>query len=569
MGSKRTCPECQLIFEAELPETGAIVCPLCNSTFAALPPAGPAPALATQQLSSSATSGRLVLRGVMAIGAIFLLGCGLGYAYYLLGGLNRKAAAVPEAPANTPPPSVSHHPTEIIPSIPAEQPPKVTIPRPSPRAPVRSPELRPVIIPEQEPPNLTLPERVNRAIDRGVAYLLAHHAEHNHYRRHLGLLGLTLLECGVPADNPTIRQIAAWIRSRERELTQTYELSLAILFLDRLGDPGDDTRIRIFGQRLLSGQLDCGSWTYTCLTNDPAGVAANVANAKNRGPVRMANGLPVIPPLPAWQNNRSGRSRQALPRIVYRGDNSNTQFAILGLWVAQRHGLPAQSALLANEQYFRNTQLADGSWAYNPHGRNWRDSNTCAGLMSLAMRYGVIGGQGRDIRPQQAIQVHDAAVNQGLRHLAQSLDKIKLAGTRIVGVDARDALYFLWSLERMAVIYDLKKIGKREWYPWAAEMLVDVQAPDGQWSGNDPVNTCFALFILKRSNFAKDLQLAVNEHPSHPIPAVSGPTILQGPEALTRQTGKTESLSPLSGTVVSPTTPPSLGPSVTQTPKSK
>src|SRR5262249_16576127 len=175
-----------------------------------------------------------------------------------------------------------------------------------------------------------------------------------------------------------------------------------------------------------------------------------------RGPARMANGLPAIPPLPAWPNDPSVRGKAARQRIVYRGDNSNTQFAILGLWVAQRHGVPARSALLANEQYFRATQLSDGSWAYHPNGHNWRDSNTCAGLLSMAMRYGVIGGQGRDIRPQQAIHVHDAAVNQGLRHLAQSLNKISVAGNHIVGADARDVLYFLWSLERMAVIYDLK-----------------------------------------------------------------------------------------------------------------
>src|SRR5262249_18872917 len=156
-----------------------------------------------------------------------------------------------------------------------------------------------------------------------------------------------------------------------------YELTLAILFLDRLGDPRDDTRIRIFGQRLLSGQLDCGAWTYSCLMNDRPDVTAKPANGSRRGPARGAKGLPAIPPMPAWPNDPSVRGKPARQRIVYRGDNSNTQFAILGLWVAQRHGVPARSALVANEQYFRATQLTDGSWAYHPNTHNRRDSNTC------------------------------------------------------------------------------------------------------------------------------------------------------------------------------------------------
>jgi hypothetical protein len=567
MGSKRTCPECHLIFEAESPETGVLVCPLCNRAFAAFPAAGTASTTGTPQHSPPTTSGRHVLRGIMAVGAIFLLGCGLGYAYYLAGGFNRNATVEATPLASTPSPSDSHPLTEIVPQSPAEPAPIVTVPRSMPI--IRTPERQPIAIPEQEPLSLTLPERVNRAIDRGVAYLLARHPRHDQYRRHLGLLGLTLLECGVPADDPSVQEIAGWIRSRERDLAQTYELTLAILFLDRLGDPRDDTLIRIFGQQLLSGQLDCGSWTYSCLTNDRPSVASNAANASKRGPARMANGLPIIPPMPAWPNDRSGHGRPARQRIIYRGDNSNTQFAILGLWVAQRHGLPAQSALLANEQYFRATQLSDGSWAYNPNGHNWRDSNTCAGLMSLAMRYGVISGQGRDIRQQQKIHIRDAAINQALRHLAQSLDKITPAGNRIAGVDARDALYFLWSLERMAVIYDLRIIGKREWYPWAAEMLVEMQRPDGQWPGSDPVETCFALLILKRSNLAKDLQLAVNEPPSRPKPAVSGPTILQGLDALLGQTSKSQSPAPLEGTAKSPSPSPPLGPPVMRMPNTK
>jgi len=254
-------------------------------------------------------------------------------------------------------------------------------------------------------------------------------------------------------------------------------------------------------------------------------------------------------------------------RIVYRGDNSNTQFAILGLWVAQRHGVSSRMALLTTEQYFRDTQHMDGSWAYHPMANNWRDSMTCAGLMSLAMRYGVPGGRGRDIRPQHRVRVNDIAVQQGLRYLAESLDKISFVGNRIVGVEAREPFYFLWSLERMAVIYNLKNIGKHEWYPWAAEMLVESQNRLGNW--HNVIDTCFALLILKRSNFAQDLQLAVEVPHARPLREITGPIILQGPAALQGLSGKPAHPPEMPGTANGANSPPALGPSITRTPGSK
>jgi len=523
MESKRTCPECYLIFEAELPATGVLVCPLCNSVFSELPPASPVANEAT--LSPSAASGRHVLRGVVAVGAVLCLAAGMGYAYHLLSGIDHKTTAVPAPAVHAPPEPPSPSPVEYIPINPVEPMPPETIPQQP-----RPPKLQPPAIVEKTERPLTLPERINAAIDRGRAYLQSNYNEFpQYYRDNLGLLGLTLLECGVAADDPSVRQIAARIRSQERQFTQTYQLTLAILFLDRLGDPRDRALICIFGQRLLGGQFDCGAWTNSYLVNERQRARANGYN-------------------PARQ------------RITYQGDSYNTQFAILGLWVAQRHGLSVSSALLAAEQYFRNTQKDDGSWAFQPKTSRWRDSMTCAGLMSLAMRYGVSGGQGRDIRPNRPIVVHDAAIQGGLRYLAQSLDRMTVAGNGPIRVEARSFLDFLWSLERIAVIYDLKKIGEREWYPWAAQWLVDTQWGDGRFpgTGNLYESTCLALLVLKRSNFAKDLRLTVQEQPSPLMPEISGRTILQSPDAFSGQTRK------LQRPAVLP-----LDPSMLQTPKTK
>ena len=68
--------------------------------------------------------------------------------------------------------------------------------------------------------------------------------------------------------------------------------------------------------------------------------------------------------------------------------------------------------------------------------------------------------------------------------------------------------YFLWSLERVAVALNLDTIGKKDWYGWGAEILLENQLPNGVWSGeygDSGADTCFALLFLKRANLARDL----------------------------------------------------------------
>jgi hypothetical protein len=72
-------------------------------------------------------------------------------------------------------------------------------------------------------------------------------------------------------------------------------------------------------------------------------------------------------------------------------------------------------------------------------------------------------------------------------------------------------LYFLWSLERAAVLYGLPTIGDRDWYRWGAEILIANQEKRGYWTnggyhGASPtIDTCLALLFLKRANFVADL----------------------------------------------------------------
>jgi hypothetical protein len=357
-----------------------------------------------------------------------------------------------------------------------------------------------------------LPLRVNQAIDDGVAYL----------RRRLatatlngddGLLGLTLLECGVPHHDPVVQRLASRLRGRALHLGGTYQLALATLFFDRLNGPGDADLVRSLALHLVAGQTAEGDWGYGCPTLIPEErrrLLAFLQTAARTNPIykgllrTAADGMPA-------RLRGIGVARAVAPTAAPppRGhtDNSNTQFAVLALWVGRRRGAPVHPALALAERHFRHTQNADGSWAYTSGGGHSRPSNTCAGLLGLAVGHGITAPA-----PDDGVVAGLHFLGETVRHAAPPRPG---RGHGFSGVEANDDLYFFWSLERTAMIYDLEVLGDREWYPWAAERIVGAQQSDGSWSNAypGPVDTCFALLVLRRTNLAPDLTATLRQRP--------------------------------------------------------
>ncbi len=130
---------------------------------------------------------------------------------------------------------------------------------------------------------------------------------------------------------------------------------------------------------------------------------------------------------------------------------------------------------------------------------------TCVGLLGMAMGYGAVPA---DAKAADGDKLENPAIQNGLRLLALSV------GTPAADANARPSmqnLYLLWSIERVAMLYDLKTIGGKDWYGWGAQILLANQGGDGSWSGGGYTgatsisDTCFALLFLKRSNLMPDL----------------------------------------------------------------
>jgi hypothetical protein len=423
---------------------------------------------------------------------------------------------------------------------------------------------------------------VNKAIDRGVAWLEARqqpsgawpgYPNQDSYQVGMtALSGLTLLECGVPPNDKHLQTAARYLREVIPDLNFTYELSLCILFLDRLGEERDADLIRRMALRLIAGQKKSGGWTYRCpipseederhmltilqhqqpraggidLRGNKVGKTATAGT--DRGSREEAIDAPPTASGgtnpedgPNLQSNRrpsaaqAPEARDALPRDLRQApglqplanqkplpdsdvsDNSNTQFAILGVWTARRHGVPMESTLALITRRFRDSQADDGTWAYRfaVPGNSGTPAMTGVGLLGLAVGLGLA-----DANPEKPqTPPRNAAVENGLRALARSIGSPLRAGSPVQAAPKKKRvapvnninLYTLWTIERVGVLYNLRTIGGKDWYAWGAELLVDAQTDEGSWDVRGyhravaTVDTCFALLFLKRANLVQDL----------------------------------------------------------------
>jgi hypothetical protein len=381
---------------------------------------------------------------------------------------------------------------------------------------------------------LALPSRsadqaqIDNAIARGLGFLKGQqdkrrgtwpYPEASSVLGATALAGLTLLECDVSSNDPGVLRAADVVRQGSIRLTHTYSLSLAVLFLDRLGDPGDVVLIESMAVRLLAGQNSAGGWSYDC----PPISAEEVGRLTTHLRRARARSADVARP-PANAGKPRTVSKEILKQLKMVNpslrppfsDNSNTKFATLALWIARRHGLPVEAALDRVRGRFRTTQNSDGGWGYLPPGPRERadlsqssGSMTCAGLLGLGAGIGAAA-------PEAGAVGQDPAIAQGLALLGKLVGKPIVVGARdpilLFGVKEGDEYYFLWALERVGVAYDLGQIGGQDWYAWGSNILLARQDRDGGWRGKygaGGIDTCFALLFLRQANLTKDLTVTL------------------------------------------------------------
>jgi hypothetical protein len=468
--SIRSCPHCGLALTIPQPPPERIACPRCRQVFtsaqagagavaAGRPPPAPLAPIPVQPLPSAPSP----VPARHGKGPILVLA---GFGVLIVAGL--VAGAVLLFQGEPPPAQITAPPI-------VSQPPPKPPPPPDPRIKIVQP-----------------------AVDRGVAFLKGKVPTLKGMRcGYVGLNGLALLECGVSANDPGILQIAEFIRAAAPGMNQVYDLASSLFFLNRWNEDrplneADRKMARTFALRIIAGQLTTGLWGYGGVLMNP---------------------------------EQEGKLLTSLQQGTYKptgaavASMSNTQFAMLAVWGARKHGVPVRAPLLALAAYFHANQQPDGCWNYPNY--SLKATSTCAGLIALAVEKVLLEDKEFTKQPHQTAEIKKKAdVNKAFEFVARTIGRKKEdpgGGTKLgyggglFDADAIGDLYFLWTLERVGVIYSKELIGGKNWYDWAYPIVMKAQLADGSW--NEPhnvpfgplIDTPFALLFLKRANIAKDL----------------------------------------------------------------
>ncbi|MDB5307533.1 MAG: hypothetical protein JWO38_1735 [Gemmataceae bacterium] len=431
-------------------------------------------------------------------------------------------------------------------------------------------------------------KEIDAAIQKGTDFLKARYKDARpgvgigvdpagHGSGPIALSGIALIEAKTPANDPALRAIAASVRDAAYRETKTYSVALCLIFLDRLEDPADGPLIQLLAVRLLAGQTALGGWGYDCVDSVSQEHEQRLrAGLKNNQLVAGGGPNPpaVNPVLPPKEPKGAAPGKPAAAgklhpevekyaaalwanRVVNHGDdNSNTQFGLLAVWVARKHGVPVEAALdLVEKRFLGSQDPQTGGWGYSGVGGMVMMSSpsmTCAGLLGLST--GVARREERRMNLETAPKekepapkdpkandpffnpptrtdkpagkkpgdakrppdARDLAVQAGMANLGAVLNGHTQAGGLLGNggrMGERD-LYFLWSLERVGVIFGVDKIGAVDWYAHGADAIVRSQTQDGSWNGAsygvEPC-TAFAILFLTKANVARDLSSKVQK----------------------------------------------------------
>lgn len=225
-------------------------------------------------------------------------------------------------------------------------------------------------------------------------------------------------------------------------------------------------------------------------------------------------------------------------------DNSNSQFAMLALWAARRHGIPMTRTLNLISRRFHTSQKENGRWGYKYRfgGGDEKGSPamTCVGLVGLAIAHGLAVEHGAKPQKPAKKAAPDPRIVLGFLALAPDIGEPTGQRKNLPMTN----LYFLWSVERLAVLFNLPTIAKKDWYGWGAEILVANQKPEGCWEhkkgypGADrTVDTCLALLFLNRANLMRDLPkfpfnpIDLSESITPRLPATPEVTLVEEPKS--------------------------------------
>ena len=215
------------------------------------------------------------------------------------------------------------------------------------------------------------------------------------------------------------------------------------------------------------------------------------------------------------------------------GDTSISQYAVLGLWAAERAGVIVPTAVWDKAaRWHLTTQLPDGGFCYHP---NDPSASTPKHTMSVAgtgsmyiismqlypdgeLRSGPVKKLDKASKKRfgflEKVELTDKEKNEDDQNLytKPTVSYDALQGGKAKGLNwivknynVRNPVgwpnYYLYGIERIAAIADTQMLGPHDWYADGARQLLTTQQADGSWKGvgNTDASTCLAIIFLSKA----------------------------------------------------------------------
>jgi hypothetical protein len=348
---------------------------------------------------------------------------------------------------------------------------------------------------------------IDKAIRRGIEYLKTAGSpghEHSGAKHSDELILLTFIHAEVPESDPKFKALLERVLTDEP--AQTYKVALQAMCLEELQRVKYQGRIAQCAQFLVDNQCQNGQWTY----GDPTTYPKDLPSVDVKQEVASGN-QPKKPGVLDFSKTGPRPKPKVVRQISIKkqkdgpasGDNSNTQYAALGLRACYDAGIMIEESVIQRavkwllesqhppEDGAAANAVASGGDA-RPRGWNYKLPEGEDAKAYGSMTAGAVGCLTIYDYMLKRDWKRNPAVNSGLAWLAKHYSV-----TDNPGRGGSWYRYYLYGLERAGILYDTQKIGTHDWYAEGAKALLAQQDPNGAW--DKEWDTCFAILFLKKA----------------------------------------------------------------------
>jgi hypothetical protein len=313
------------------------------------------------------------------------------------------------------------------------------------------------------------------------------------------LILYTLLVADVPDTDPAFQKYFTKVTTGPLE--KTYKVALQAMTLEEMDRVKHQGRIAMCGQFLVDNQCQNGQWGYGEVSEHvkevepPKDVATSGTEAPREGPRVYGEGKAK----PKVRHKIAVKKMKDGPET---GDNSNTQYAALGLRACYDSGIAIpEGVVLLAVKWWRESQHppSEKEGVYGGRGWNYKTREADKRGPYHAM---TAGGTACLVIYDYMLKrewENDSFVKSGMKWLTDHFR-----------VDKN--YYYMYGLERVGILYGTPTLGTHDWYQEGARLLLKEQKADGSWgdhkdkddtkekeSERNTQETCFAILFLKKA----------------------------------------------------------------------